>query len=122
MKPIGGTVFVKVDGERLLARGSVTSNIGQKVTRETVTGVDGVHGQTEVAVVPFVQLDVTEDPGFPLSKLNAVQNATITVELLDGRVLTLQGASQVGDLERNSDEGSIGSVRFEGETGTEVSA
>jgi len=122
MLPIGGTVFVRLDGERLLVRGNVTSNIGQTVMRETVTGVDGVHGQTEVAVVPYVECDLTEVPAFPLSRLNAVRNATVTIELLDGRVLTLQGASQVGELTRNSEEGSIAAVRFEGETGTEITA
>jgi hypothetical protein len=118
-KPVGGKVFVKVDGELLFVRGNVTTNIGQQVMRESVVGVDQVHGYTEKAIVPFIQCDITEKPEFPLSKINAVTDSTVTAELADGRTLILRNAWHVGEPERNPEEGSI-TVRFEGLSGEEA--
>ena len=67
----------------------------------------------------FVKLDITELPSFPLSRLNAVTDATVTAELADGRTLILRNAWHVGTPERNSDEGSM-QVRFEGLSGEEA--
>ncbi len=121
-KPLGGRVFLKIDGEQLSVLGNITSNVGQTVTRETVTGTDGVHGYTEKPVAPFIQCDLTERAEFPLSMISAVNDATITAELADGRSLLLRNAFQVGDVERNPEGGSLGSVRFEGLSGEEVAA
>lgn len=121
-RPIGGRVFINVGGERLDVRGNVTSNVGQIVMRETVVGADRVHGFTENVVAPFIQCDLSENPAFPLSSLNEVSDTTVTAELADGRTLVLRNAWQEGDLERNSSEGSIGSVRFVGMSGEEVGA
>lgn len=122
MRAIGGKVLVSIDGERVLVRGSVTSNIGQDRLRETVVGVDEVHGFTDTVVAPFLQVDVTEIPEFPLSRFNAVTDATVTAELADGRTLILSHAAQIGELERNAEDGSIGSVRFEGTKGQEMAS
>lgn len=119
-KPIGGRVLLKIDGEQVSLRGNITTNIGQKVTRETVNGLDRVHGHLERNAVPFIQCDLTETTAFPLSRLNAVSDGTVIAELVDGRTLVLSNAAQVGDLERNPEEGSIGSVRFEGLRGEEM--
>lgn len=122
MDAIGGKVLLSIDGERVLLRGNITSNIGQETMRTTVKGLDGVHGFTEEVVVPHIQADLTEVPAFPLSKLNKVKDATVTAQLADGRTLILSHAAQVGELDRNLEEGSIGSVRFEGTTGQEMGA
>ena len=122
MDAVGGKVFVRVDGARLLVAGNVTTNIGQEVVRETKVGLDGVHGYTDAAVAEFLQVDVTETPDFPLSRLNQVDDGTVTAELSDGRTLVLPHAHQVGDLERNPEEGTIASVRFEGTGGQEMGA
>ena len=118
-KPVGGRVYIKVDGQQLAVRGNVTSNVGQTMTRETVTGADSVHGYTETPVAPYIQCDITERPQFSLAALNGVTEATVTAELADGRTLILRDAWQVGDLERNASEGSIGSLRFDGLSGEE---
>ena len=118
-KPVGGRVFINVDGEQLLVRGNVTSNIGQNVTRETVVGVDQVHGNKETIAVPFIQFDITEKPEFPLSRINAITDATITAELADDRTLILRNAWHVGESERNPEEGQM-TVRFEGMSGEEM--
>jgi len=122
MRTVGGKVFVRIDGQRLQVRGSVTSNIGQEVSRETVVGLDGVHGYMERYVVPFIQVDVTEDPDYALSRINQTADSTVTAELADGRTLILTHAAQVGDIERNMEEGVLGSVRFEGDKGQEMGA
>jgi hypothetical protein len=119
-KPLGGTVYVKVDGEQLSVRGSVTSNIGQTVMREAVIGADQVHGYTETPILPFLQVELTERPEFPLSAINKVSDSTITAELADGRVLMLRNAWHEGEAERNPQAGSIGSVRFVGLSGEEI--
>lgn len=120
-KPVGGRVSVKVDGDILSVRGNVTSNIGQSVTRETVTGLDGVHGYMEKPVTPFIQFDITERAEFPLSKINGLSDTTVTAELADGRTLILRNAWHAGDSERNPEEGSV-TIRFEGLSGEEMSA
>lgn len=122
MKPIGGRITVTVDGNLLSVRGNVTTNIGQTAVRETQSGVNGPEGFTEQVAVPFIQMDVTEIPEFDLAKLNGVIDGTVNAELADGRTLVLRNATQVGELEHNTDDGSVGSVRFEGKTGDKVAA
>lgn len=119
-KPIGGRVFLSIDGNRVEVRGNVTSNIGQTAMRETVTGVDRVHGYTEKPVAPFIQCDLTEKPEYSLTEINKITDTTVTAELADGRSLVLRNCWHVGEVERNSEEGSLGSVRFEGISGEEL--
>lgn len=121
-RPIGGTVFIDAGGERLEVRGNVTSNIGQNVTRESVAGLDRVHGFTQRPVVPFIQCDLTEKPSFSLSAINKLDDTTVQAQLADGRSLVLRNAWHAGDPERNSEEGSLTSVRFEGLQGEEIPA
>ncbi len=121
-RPIGGKVNITIDGNRVSVRGNVTSNIGQNVVRESVAGLDEIHGFTERPAVPFIQCDLTERPEFSLGALNKITDTTVTAELADGRSLVLRNAWHVGETERNSEEGSLGSVRFEGKGGEEVGA
>jgi hypothetical protein len=122
MRTIGGKVFFRIDGERLMVRGNITSNIGVEVVRETVVGLDEVHGTMDRIAIPFIQVDLTETPEFRLSRVNAVRDSTVTAELADGATLILSHAAHVGEAERNLEEGSLGSVRFEGTKGQEMPA
>ncbi len=119
MAKIGGRVYVKVDGETLMVRANVSTNIGQEVMRESVVGADGVHGRTATPVVPYIQIEVTEQPSFSLTRLNKIEDATVTARLEDGRTLLLSNAWHAGESDFNPVEGSM-NVRFEGMKGEEV--
>ena len=120
-KPVGGSVVIHAGGNQLSVKGSVTSNIGQTETRETIIGLDGVHGHTSKKLAPFIQVNVTERPEFPLSEINRLDDVTVTMQLANGDSLVLSNAWHVGEAELNPEEGEL-TLRFEGMKGERMPA
>lgn len=92
---VGGTVFVKIDGVQVKARGTWTLDPGEP-KREAVVGTDGVHGYSETPKAPKLTGEVTPDDA---RKLARVTNQTITVEWGNGKADALRGAFFSGDGE-----------------------
>jgi hypothetical protein len=110
---VGGTIFVRVNGKQLKAKGAFTINLGFS-KNEMVLGHDGVHGPKSMPQIAKIEGAITHDStNFPLSELAAIANATVTVELADGRVATLREAWQTAELDLSTEEGEI-TVSFEG--------
>jgi len=110
---VGGTLTVRVNGKQLKAKGAFTFNAGHD-KREMVVGHDGVHGPKTVPQIPRIEGNVTLDTtNFPLAELAAVANATVTIELADGKVFTLREAWQTSELDVSTEEGEVG-VEFQG--------
>jgi len=115
---VGGILFLKVDGELFQAKGEFTYNINP-VKRESVVGADGVHGFKEEPKAMFIEGAVTDSDELDLAKLQAVRDATVTVELANGKVIVLREAFYAADGDVTSSEGEI-QVRFEGIRGEEI--
>lgn len=114
----GGIMYLKVNGEIYDAKGSFTYNLG-KPKNEAILGADGVHGYKSTPQVPFIEGEITDRASLDLAGLCEIDNATITLELANGKVVTLRDAWFAGDGTGNTEEGNIG-VRFEGLSADEV--
>lgn len=115
---IGGLISFKIDGETFLAKGNFTYNIGEP-KKEMVVGSDSVHGFKELPVVPFIEGAITDTDENDLQALQAVRDATVTLELANGKVIVIEEACYAADGNVTSEEGEI-TARFEGKRGREV--
>lgn len=115
---VGGIIFVKIDGVQYRVKGSWTYNLG-KSKREAVVGSDSVHGYKEMPQVPFIEGTITDDPAVSMEALLEVQDATIILELANGKVVHLKNAWFAGDGNFTTEEGEL-EARFEGLTANEI--
>ena len=115
---IGGIIALKVNGDIYFAKGNFTYNLG-KPKREGVVGADTVHGYKETPQVPFVEGEITDRNELSLEDLVTLDDATITLELANGKVITLSEAWYAGEGTGNTEEGNI-ACRFEGISAEEV--
>lgn len=115
---IGGLIALKVNGDIHFAKGAFTYNIG-KPKREGVVGADVVHGYKETPQIPFIEGEITDRNELSLEDLLTLDDATITLELANGKVITLSEAWYAGEGTGNTEEGNI-ACRFEGMSAEEV--
>ncbi|WP_027367403.1 phage tail tube protein [Desulfocurvibacter africanus] len=113
-----GKLFFKVDGTLYDAKGSFTYNTGQP-KREAIVGADGVHGFKETQQAPFIEGEITDRASLDLEKFVTIDGATVTLEMLNGKVFVLREAWFAGDGSVTTEEAAI-AVRFEGMSGEEV--
>jgi hypothetical protein len=109
---VAGECYVKVDSRQLSVRGTLTISPNEK-TRTPVSGLDGFHGFQSVYRAPYIEIEITNRPQFPLTDLKEITDATVTAETEIGEVWVLRNAFQSGDLEYNAQDGTC-TVRFEG--------
>lgn len=113
-----GIIFFKVDGTQYDAKGNFTYNLGQS-KREGILGADGVHGYKETPQQSFIEGEITDRSDLDLAALVKLDGVTVTLELGNGKVVTLRDAWFAAEGTGNSEEGNI-QVRFEGMSGEEV--
>lgn len=114
----GGLISLQVAGEIYDAKGNFTYNLGRP-KREAIVGHDSVHGYKELPQVPFIEGEITDRGTLDLESLITVENATVTLQLANGKVIVLRDAWFAAEGTGNSEEGNVG-VRFEGKSGEEV--
>jgi hypothetical protein len=109
---IGGVAFWYVNGTRLSLRGNFTVS-PDIMERAGVAGLDDVHGYIETPVIPFMEGDVSLEPGTTVEDIQTIEDVTVTAELANGLVCTLSNAWKAGRVEINAHDGSF-RVRLEG--------
>jgi len=114
----GGIIFIKINGVQMDAKGNFTYNLGRG-KRDAIVGSDGVHGFKEMPQVPFIEGEITDKNSLALDALLATQDATITLELANEKVIVLRKAWYAGEGTGNTEEGNV-AVRFEGLSGEEI--
>lgn len=114
----GGIIFLKINGEIYSAKGNFTYNIGAP-KRDAIVGADAIHGYKEVPQIPFIEGEITDNPNVDLELLVKTENATVTLELANGKVISLREAWYAGEGTGNTEEGNIG-ARFEAISGEEI--
>lgn len=107
----GGIINVQADGVSYDAKGNFTYNLGIP-KREAIPGADGMHGFKETPQVAFIEGEITDRSDLKLADLAKMQNATVTLELANGKTIMLSQAYFAADGTGNSDEGNVG-FRFE---------
>lgn len=116
----GGIIFFKIDGVQLQAKGSFTYSLG-KENRTAIVGADGVHGYKALPIAPFIEGEITDSADIDDDTIANVKDATVTLELANGKVIMLRNAWSVNPdgYSGQTEEGNIG-VRFEGLSATVV--
>jgi hypothetical protein len=109
---VGGVIFIKADGVQYRAKGSWTYNLG-KLKKEGIVGADGMHGYKAMPQVPFIEGAITDDSEISVEKLLELDGATVTLELANGKVISLSNAWFAGEGNVSTEEGEI-EARFEG--------
>lgn len=115
---IAGVCYIKVDGQQYDLRGNLIVSISP-TERSGVAGMDGVHGFIETPRVPFIAGNFSDTNELSINDLDAIENATITVELANGKAYILREAWTKSAHEIDGTQGQI-AVRFEGTGGEEL--
>lgn len=114
-----GKIQVQFNGEIVDAKGNWSYNLGRPL-REAIVGADAVHGYKETPQVAFIEGEITDRGTLDLATLATLQDATVTLELANGKMIALRDAWFAGDGTGNTEEANI-AVRFEGSGAEEIS-
>ena len=106
-----GRIFVKVDGKQYDAKGDFSYSLGLP-KREAIVGADGVHGYKETPQVSFIEGAFTDSTDLDLATLQQIDNATVTLELANGKIVVLSNAWYASEGNVSTGEGEI-PARFE---------
>lgn len=117
---VGGIITVRANGAPIRAKGSYTYNLGRPL-REAVVGADGVHGYRETPQVAFIEGSTTDKGDLDLSALVGLTDATITLDLNNGKTIVLANAWFAGEGSATTEEGEV-ALRFEGVSAEELRA
>ncbi|MDC9598728.1 phage tail tube protein [Xenorhabdus anantnagensis] len=114
---LAGTAYVSVDGMRIMVVGDFNYS-PSTVTRETLTGMDSVHGYKEKPSAPFISCRVRDSGGTTVADFNNQTNVTIVAELANGKTIIGEGLWTVNTQEVRSEDAEF-EVRWEGISVTE---
>ena len=108
---------MKIDGKLYQAGdGAFTFSVGG-LKREAKLSSSGVAGFIAKPVVPSCEGELILSKDLDISALQAIENATVTIELYSGKSFILHEAYYCGgDAGEGSTEGTY-KVKFEGKTG-----
>lgn len=115
---VGGKIFVKADGQQYRAKGNWTYNLGID-RREGVVGSDRVHGYKEMPQLPFIEGVITDSGNLSAEALLSLKDATVILELANGKIVSLSESWFAGDGNITTEEGEI-EARFEGIRAEEI--
>jgi hypothetical protein len=114
----GGIALFKVNGAQLALRGSAVI-MPQTSKRTAITNQDGTVVFNVVAASPGFKMNLSDSASLSLTSLAAIADASLQLQLTNGKTYSLTNASQTGDMEDNTEDGSI-SVEFYGDTLQEI--
>jgi len=106
MKPVGGTVYVQIDGRQVAAKGNWTFNIGNPKQEQQQHGITSMWQPSKLE---GVITDVEEED---MDALTQLQGATLTLELQNGKTWVMREGSFTGDGDATTEAGEI-AVTFE---------
>lgn len=118
---VGGLIFIKVDGEVLKAKGAFTYNLGLGKREAVMDAGGGVAGYKESPQVPFIEGACTDSDELDVKSLLETKDATVTLELANGKTIVLRKAYYAADGQVGTEEGEL-QVRFEGFSAEEIPA
>jgi hypothetical protein len=83
---LAGTAYMSVDGVTYMLVGDFSYKVSG-VSRETLKGMDGVHGYSEKPEQGFISATLRDSSNLSLSDLNAMSNVTVVAELANGKTV-----------------------------------
>lgn len=115
-KRVAGIANISVDGVTYLLSGELTYSPAD-VERKSLIGQDQVHGYSEMPRAPFISGTLRDSNGLTVKDFNVMSDATIHLELANGKNVTGRNMWTVDAQEVKTQEGTF-EVRFEGMTGS----
>lgn len=109
---LAGTLFFSIDGTSYAVVGDFEYD-SSIVERETLTGMDTVHGYTEKPHSPKIAGTLRDAGSLTVADFNAMTNNTLTVELANGKVIIGRSMWSTGVQSVKTAEGTF-EVVFEG--------
>lgn len=111
-KPIGGTVYISVDGTQLeLSSDDVTVNIDETDREDVAPGYF-----TEKDNIPTIECEAFVPKDFPMADIKKNLSMSITAELKSGKVAVLSEAHLSGKQEVSGGAGTM-KLLFAGKSG-----
>ncbi|WP_204377404.1 phage tail tube protein [Aquitalea magnusonii] len=83
---LAGTATLTVDGTAYMLEGELKYNVS-KVTRETMKGMDGVHGYKETPNAGYISGRFRDTGSLTVAQFNAMTNVTVTAKLANGKTI-----------------------------------
>lgn len=108
---LAGVAFVAINGTSYAIAGQGTYTISGS-SREALNGQDGYHGYSEVPRPGRISWQGRDSGGISISALNEMANATVTLELANGKTIIARNATRVGDLLAVNSEEATFEVEF----------
>lgn len=115
---LAGTASVTVDGATYLVEGGFKYN-PSKVSRESLTGMDSVHGFKEKIIAPSISMSLRDTGGLTVASVNAMTNVTVVAQLANGKTIIGRNMWTVESQEVESEDAKF-EVKFEGPAVTET--
>ena len=115
MSKIGGTCYLKIDGQQLSITGGIEVPMNTKI-RESMVGLDGSVDYKETHRAAYIKGTFKVPKNFPVTKITDSDAMTITAELANKSVYVLSGAFLVGEANHNAEEGTV-DLEFNGDDG-----
>ena len=115
---VGGIIFIKADGVQYDAKGAFEYNLGV-AKRDPVIGHDRHHGYKELPQEAYCEGEITDSATLDVKNLLNISDATVTLELANGKTVVFKKAYFSGDGNIQTEEGNI-AVRFTGESAQEI--
>jgi hypothetical protein len=109
---LAGTASLTVDGQSYALRGEFGYRVST-VTRETINGLDGVHGYKELPIPGQMVATLTDASDLSVASLNSMTNVTVIAELANGKTIVGRGMWTVEAQEVKSVDAMV-EVKWEG--------
>jgi hypothetical protein len=115
---LAGTANLTVDGASYMLVGDFEYN-PSSFTRETLSGMDGVHGYSEKPRPGAINATLRDAGGLTVADLNAMRNVTIVTELANGKTVIARNMWTIEDQTAKAADATI-EVKWEGFSVTEA--
>lgn len=113
---LAGTAYLAIDGKNIALVGDFEWDAGSAV-RETLVGMDGVHGFKEKPKINKISGTIRDTGGVSVVAFNNLTNVTVTCELANGKRVTGRNMWQVGELPTKAEDATF-ELKFEGVAGS----
>lgn len=108
---LAGVCYLTVDGTTYMLSADLAYS-PSTVRRETITGMDGVHGYKETPVAGYISGTLRDAGSLSVAAFNAMTNVTVVAELANGKVVSARNAWTVDVQEVKAAEATF-DVKFE---------
>jgi len=117
---LAGITNAKIDGVTYQLEGKARYRVA-KVKRDSLMGQDGFHGFKEMPLPGSIKMSLRDSGGLSIADFNAMRNATVVLELANGKIVTGRNMGTVEAEEVDTEEATF-EVSFEGPEVTEQTA